>query len=48
MTVAAGASLVVKNSTIGGTLTATGAEAVQLFGSTVNGAAQVAQHARAT
>ena len=41
VTVAAGASLVVKKSTIAGTLTATGAEAVQLFGSTVTGAAQV-------
>jgi hypothetical protein len=41
VTVAAGASLVVKKSTISGALTATGAEAVQVFGSTVNGAAKV-------
>ena len=41
VTVAAGASVVVKKGTIGGTLNANGAEAVQLFGSTVTGAAQV-------
>ena len=41
VTVASGASLVVKDSTINGTLTSTGAEAVQLIGSTVNGAAQI-------
>jgi hypothetical protein len=37
VTVRPGASLVVRNSTISGTLVSTGAEAVQLFGSTVNG-----------
>ena len=46
VTVASGASLVVKKSTIGGTLTATGAEAVQLFGTTVTGAAQVRNSTR--
>lgn len=40
VTVAAGASVLVKNSTVG-SLSATGAEAVQVFGSTVNGAAKV-------
>ena len=40
--------MVVKNSTIGGALNATGAEAVQLFGTTVNGAAKIAQLARVT
>ncbi len=44
MTVGSGASLVATDSTINGTLTATGAEAVQLFGTTVNGAAQVTEH----
>jgi hypothetical protein len=37
VTVQAGASLVVRNSTVGGTLNSTGARAVQIFGSTVNG-----------
>ena len=46
VTVAAGASLVVKKSTIAGTLNANGAEAVQLFGSTVNGAANVTNSTR--
>ena len=46
VTVAAGASLVAKKSTIGGPLTSTGAEAVQLFGSTVNGAANIANSTR--
>ncbi|GAA4452632.1 M64 family metallopeptidase [Phytohabitans houttuyneae] len=41
VTVRAGASLVVRDSTISGTLAANGAQAVQLFGSTVNGAAQI-------
>jgi hypothetical protein len=38
VTVRAGASLVVRDSTISGTLVSTGAQAVQIFGSTVNGA----------
>ncbi|BCB90949.1 M64 family metallopeptidase [Phytohabitans suffuscus] len=42
VTVRAGASLVVRRSTISGTLAATGAQAVQLFGTTVNGAVQIA------
>jgi hypothetical protein len=37
VTVRAGASLVVRDSTIDGTLVSTGARAIQLFGSTVNG-----------
>ncbi|BCB77758.1 M64 family metallopeptidase [Phytohabitans flavus] len=41
VTVRAGASLVVRSSTITGTLAANGAQAIQLFGSTVNGAAQI-------
>ncbi len=41
VTVAAGASVLLKNTTVGGTLTATGAEAVQVIGSTVTGAAKV-------
>jgi hypothetical protein len=41
VTVRAGASLVARDSTIFGVLRATGAEAVQLFGSTVNGATQI-------
>ena len=41
MTVRAGASLVVRNSTISGTLVSTGAQAVQIFGSTVNGVVMV-------
>jgi hypothetical protein len=41
VTVRAGASLVVRSSTISGTLVTTGAQAVQIFGSTVNGAAQI-------
>ena len=36
VTVAAGASVLLKNTTVGGTLTATGAEAVQVIGSTVD------------
>ncbi|MEU2615979.1 M64 family metallopeptidase [Micromonospora sp. NPDC007271] len=36
-----GASLVVSDSSIGGGLTATGAQAVQLFGSTVNGSSRI-------
>ena len=35
-----------RDSTISGTLTSTGAEAVQMFGSTVNGAAQVRNSTR--
>ncbi len=46
VTVASGGSLVAKNSTIAGALTSTGAEAVQLFGSTVNGAARIAGSTR--
>ena len=46
VTVGSGASLVATDSTIGGTLNANGAEAVQLFGSTVNGAAQVRNSTR--
>jgi hypothetical protein len=46
VTVAAGASLVAKDSTIAGTLNANGGEAVQLFGTTVNGAAQVRNSTR--
>ncbi|WP_203993076.1 M64 family metallopeptidase [Virgisporangium aurantiacum] len=38
VTVRAGASLVVRNSTVSGTLVSTNAQAVQLFGSTVGGA----------
>ncbi|GIH05458.1 peptidase [Rhizocola hellebori] len=38
VTVRAGASLVVRDSTISGSLVSVGAQAVQLFGSTVNGA----------
>jgi hypothetical protein len=41
VTVAAGASLLAKASRVNGTLTATGAQAVQLFGTTVIGATQV-------
>ncbi|MGN9912820.1 M64 family metallopeptidase [Phytohabitans sp. LJ34] len=41
VTVRAGASLVVRQSTIGGTLVATRAQAVQVFGSTVSGAVQL-------
>jgi hypothetical protein len=37
VTVRTGASLVVRNSTISGTLVSTGAQAVQIFGSTING-----------
>jgi hypothetical protein len=37
VTVRAGASLVVRDSTISGTLVSTGAQAVQIFGSTING-----------
>src|SRR4051812_23948094 len=46
VTVAAGASVVVSKSTIAGALNATGADAVQLFGSTVNGAAKIANSTR--
>ena len=41
VTVGSGASLVAKDSTVAGALTSDGAEAVQLFGTTVGGAAQV-------
>src|SRR3954447_14339466 len=41
VTVAAGGSLVARNSSINGTLTSTGAQAVQMFGSTVNGLARI-------
>src|SRR6201991_4473824 len=46
VTVAAGAALVAKNSAIGGTLTSTGADAVQLFGSSVTGAARITNSVR--
>jgi hypothetical protein len=46
VTVRAGASLVVRRSTINGTLAATGAEAVQVFGSTVHGAVRIVGTAR--
>jgi hypothetical protein len=46
VTVRAGASLVVRDSTIGGTLVSTGAQAVQMFGSTVNGAVVVTNTSR--
>jgi hypothetical protein len=46
VTVGSGASLVAKDSTIGGTLNANGAEAMQVIGSTVNGAAQVRNSTR--
>src|SRR5690606_18124261 len=39
--VAAGASLVVRDSSVNGTLVSNGAEAVQLFGSTVNGPTRI-------
>ncbi|MEV4810994.1 M64 family metallopeptidase [Micromonospora avicenniae] len=42
VSVKAGASLVVSDSAITGTLSATGAQAVQIFGSTVNGATHIA------
>ena len=41
VTVASGASVVINKGTIGGTLNANGAEAVQAFGTTVTGAANV-------
>ncbi|HEX6025327.1 MAG TPA: M64 family metallopeptidase [Solirubrobacter sp.] len=41
LTVGSGASVVAKDTRINGTLNANGAEAVQLFGSAVNGAAQI-------
>ncbi|RKR91984.1 IgA peptidase M64 [Micromonospora pisi] len=41
VTVRAGASLVVRDSSINGTLVSAGAQAVQMFGSTLNGAAQI-------
>ncbi|PZG17750.1 peptidase M64 [Micromonospora craterilacus] len=46
VTVRAGASLVVSDSSINGGLTAAGAQAVQLFGSTVNGGAKITGTAR--
>ena len=46
VTVSGGGTLVASNSTIGGALNATGAEAVQLFGTTVNGAAKIADSTR--
>jgi len=46
VTVRAGASLVVRDSTISGTLLSTGAEAVQLFGSTVNGTVRITSTSR--
>jgi len=46
VTVREGASLVVRNSTISGTLVSTGAEAVQIFGSTVNGAIMLTRTSR--
>jgi hypothetical protein len=42
VTVRAGASLVVRDSTISGTLVSAGAQAIQIFGSTVNGAVTIA------
>ena len=42
VTVRAGASLVVRDSTIDGTLVSTGAQAVQIFSSTVNGVVRIA------
>ena len=42
VTVRSGASLVATDSTIDGVLRSTGAEAIQLFGSTMNGAVQIA------
>jgi hypothetical protein len=42
VTVRAGASLVVRDSTISGTLVSAGAQAIQMFGSTVNGAVTIA------
>src|SRR5262249_2337966 len=41
VTVASGASVVLRSTTVGGTLTTTGASAVQLLGSTVTGAARI-------
>jgi hypothetical protein len=41
VTVRSGASLVVKDSTINGALVSAGAQAVQMFGTTVTGAAQI-------
>lgn len=46
VTVRSGASLVVTNSVINGSLVATGARAVQLFGSRVNGATRITRTAR--
>ncbi len=46
VTVGSGASVVARNSTIGGTLNSTGADTVQMFGSTVKGAAQVRNSTR--
>jgi hypothetical protein len=46
VTVRAGASLVARDTSIGGVLRSTGAEAVQLFGSTINGATQIAGTSR--
>ncbi|BCJ70162.1 M64 family metallopeptidase [Polymorphospora rubra] len=42
VTVRPGASIVIKDSTINGTLVSTGAQAVQMFGTTVNGSTQIA------
>ena len=46
VTVASGASVVINKGTIGGTLNANGAEAVQAFGTTVTGAANVRNSTR--
>ena len=46
VTVSGGGTLVASERTIGGALNATGAEAVQLFGTTVNGAAKIAGSTR--
>jgi hypothetical protein len=46
VTVSAGASLVVRDSTIRGTLFSAGAQAVQIFGSTVSGVVSIARTSR--
>jgi len=46
LTVGSGASVVARDSTVRGALNATGAEAVQMFGSTVEGAAQIRNSTR--
>jgi hypothetical protein len=46
VTVGTGASLVVRNSTVSGTLSSTGARAVQVFGSTINGQVTIATTSR--